>query len=182
MTAFDLVVLTVIGLSTTIALVRGFVRSLVSLVAWLIALVLGLKWGPAVAALVPGSTIPPPAAQVIGFAAVFIVVVIAGALAGTLMARLLHAVGLGIVDRRLGAVFGLGRGLLLVAIGVLLAGLTTLPRQDWWQNSLLADPLVRIVLSLAAELPAGWAERLDYSAAGILPVPGRAADPRSQRI
>lgn len=166
MTAFDLVVLTVIGLSTTIALVRGFVRSLVSLVAWLIALVLGLKWGPAVAALVPGSTIPPSAAQVIGFAAVFIVVVIAGALAGTLMARLLHAVGLGIVDRLLGAVFGLARGLLLVAIGVLLAGLTTLPRQDWWQNSLLAPELVGLALSLKPWLPPEWSERLDFSRDG----------------
>jgi membrane protein required for colicin V production len=182
MTAFDLVVLAVIGLSTTIALVRGLVRSLVSLVAWLIGLVLGLQWGPAVAALLPGNAIPPPAAQVIGFAAVFIAVVVAGALAGTLMAKLLHAVGLGIVDRLLGAVFGFGRGLLLVAIGVLLAGLTTLPRQDWWQNSLFADPLVRIVLSFSAELPAGWADRLDYSAAGKSPVPGRAVDPRSQRI
>ncbi len=181
MTVFDIVVLAVIALSTTIALVRGFVRSLVSLVAWLIALVLGLQWGPSIAALFPGSAIPPPAAQVLGFALVFLAVVIAGALVGTMLARLLHAVGLGIVDRLLGAVFGLGRGLLLVAIGVLLAGLTTLPRQDWWQNSWLADPLVRIVLSLSADLPAGWAERLDFSAAGKLPVPGTAADPRSQR-
>lgn len=162
---FDLGVLGLIGASTVIALVRGFIRSLVSFAAWLLGLVLALQWGPAVAALIPVRAIPAPVAQVLGFASVFLAVVIGGAVVGMLVARLVHAVGLGLVDRLLGAVFGLGRGLLLVVIGVLLAGLTTLPREDWWQNSRLAGPLVGIVLSLAPYLPPGWIEHLDFPVA-----------------
>jgi membrane protein required for colicin V production len=181
MTVFDLAVLGAIGVSALVALVRGFVRSVISLVAWVVALVLALQWGPVVAGVVPPSLMPAPAAQVLGFSLVFLAIVIAGALIGMLLARVLHAVGLGAVDSLLGALFGLGRGLVVVLVGVLLAGLTALPRQDWWQNSRLAEPLVGCVLSLSPYLPEGWAERLDFSASGKRPVPGTPAESRTQR-
>ena len=85
-------------------------------------------------------------------------------------------VGPGFVDRFLGAMFGVARGVVLVLVFVLVAGLTTLPRQDWWQNAALAPPLAAAALSLAPWLPPAWAERLDYSREGrTLP---KAADRR----
>ncbi|MBK7744793.1 MAG: CvpA family protein [Betaproteobacteria bacterium] len=78
----------------------------------------------------------------------------------------------------LGALFGLARGLLLVLAGVLLAGLTAIPRQDWWQNSILAPRFADAALALRPYLPADWAARLDYSAAGGKPAaPGSAGRP-----
>ena len=66
--------------------------------------------------------------------------------------------------------------------GVLLAGLTTIPRQDWWQNSILAPRFADAALELRPYLPADWAARLDYSAAGSKPAaPGNAVEPRGQR-
>jgi uncharacterized membrane protein required for colicin V production len=59
-------------------------------------------------------------------------------------------------------VFGVARGVLIVVIAVLLAGLTTLPREEWWQNALLAPPLVIAALSLRPWLPQALARRLDY--------------------
>ena len=47
------------------------------------------------------------------------------------------AIGLGFVDRLLGAVFGAARGLAVVVLFALVAGVTTLPKQDWWQNAML---------------------------------------------
>jgi membrane protein required for colicin V production len=180
--AFDLSVVAIIALSLVLAGFRGFVRSAISLVAWLIALVLALRFGPAVAAALAGLQLPAPAPQVIGFALVFLGIIIVGALAGSALAKLLHAVGLGVVDRVLGGLFGFGRGLLLVLAGVLVAGLTSVPRQDWWQNSILAPRFAEAVLSLGHYLPAGWVDHLDYSAAGRKPAaPGSAVDPRRQR-
>ena len=49
-----------------------------------------------------------------------------------------------------------------IAGPVLLAGLTTLPRTDWWQNSLTSPALTAAALTLRPWLPKVWAERLDY--------------------
>jgi membrane protein required for colicin V production len=71
-------------------------------------------------------------------------------------------------------VVGVARGVLIVVIAVLLAGLTTLPRQEWWQNALFAPPLVIAALSLRPWLPQALAQRLDYGPGGTKPVrPGR---------
>jgi len=58
---------------------------------------------------------------------------------------------------------------LIVLLGVLVAGLTTLPRYEWWQNAALMPPLVAAALASRPWLPDAWAERLDYSAAGRKP-------------
>ena len=62
--------------------------------------------------------------------------------------------------------FGMARGLLLIVGFVLVAGLTTLPRADWWQNSALAPAFITGALALKPWLPERWAERLDYSRDG----------------
>ena len=71
------------------------------------------------------------------------------------------------MDRLLGAIFGVARGLIVVVIFALVAGVTALPKQDWWQNSTLGLPLADAALSLKPYLPKAWADRLDFSPAGI---------------
>ncbi|TMG82550.1 MAG: CvpA family protein [Betaproteobacteria bacterium] len=85
----------------------------------------------------------------------------------SLLARLIRAIGLGFVDRIFGALLGIARGVLIVVIGVLLVGLTTLPRQDWWQNSLFAPSLVNLALTVRPWLPQAWSERLNFGPAEL---------------
>jgi membrane protein required for colicin V production len=107
----------------------------------------------------------PVAKHVLAFALVLIAVLVVGALVATMLSGVVRAVGLGFVDRLLGAVFGLARGLVVVVVFALVAGVTALPRHDWWQNSLFGAPLAAAALSLKPYLPRAWAERLDFSAA-----------------
>jgi len=58
------------------------------------------------------------------------------------------------------------RGLLAVVAFALIAGVTALPKRDWWQNAALGPTLSEVALSLKPYLPRAWAERLDFSAAG----------------
>jgi membrane protein required for colicin V production len=74
--------------------------------------------------------------------------------------------GLGFVDRFLGAIFGVARGVLLVMGFVIVAGLTSLPRQDWWQNAALAPALAAAAMAASPWLPEAWAQKLDYSREG----------------
>lgn len=166
MTAFDLVVIGVIGLSALLAFVRGFVRVVVSLAALIVATLTAIHLSEPVGAALPEFGEGPAARYVAAFGLIAIAVLIAGAVVGWLFSRLVHAVGLGFLDRLLGAVVGVARGVLFVVLAVLLAGLTDLPRRDWWQNAYLAAPLVTAALSLRPWLPKAWAERLDYGKAG----------------
>jgi membrane protein required for colicin V production len=165
-TALDFAILGVFALSTILAYIRGVVRELLAVVTWIVALFAALAFGGAVADAIPWMESSPVAKHVIAFVLVFIAVLVVGAILAYLVSRLVHAAGLGFVDRFLGALFGLARGALIVVVVVLVAGLTSLPRNDWWQNSLLGPAVVAAALSLRHWLPPAWADRLDYSAGG----------------
>jgi len=172
MTAVDIGVLAVVALSTLFAFVRGVVRELIALVSWIAGLVVALAFEGELAAVLPGLDGAPAARHVIAFALLLVAVLAVGALAAHLLSRFVHAVGLGFLDRFLGAMFGAARGVIIVLVAVLVAGLTSLPRHEWWQNAALGPPLAAAALALRPCLPAAWAERLDYSGPGRKP--GRA--------
>jgi membrane protein required for colicin V production len=169
MTGFDVVVLAVVFVSTLLAFAAGVIRELISLAAWIVGIVAAVVYSGDVAAAFSRLDMTPAARDVLAFALILIAVLIAGAIVARLLRGAVHAVGLGSLDRLLGAVFGLARGLAVVIAFVLIAGLTTMPRQAWWQNSLLGAPLGEAALSLRPYLPPRWAARLDYSPAGMPP-------------
>ena len=163
MTAFDLMVIGVVGLSTVFAFMRGFVRVFISLAAWVVGVVGAIRYSEVIGGMLPDfGEVQGTTRYVAAFALILISVLIVGALFGYLLSRLVRSVGLGFLDRSLGALFGFARGLLVAVLFVLFAGLTTLPRTDWWQNSLSGPALTAAALTLRPWLPRAWAERLDY--------------------
>jgi membrane protein required for colicin V production len=163
---FDVTLIAVIVLSTILAYARGVVRELVAIATWVVGLVAALRYSDQGASLFARIDIPPEARHVVAFVLILIAVLVAGGIIARLLKSVVHGVGLGFVDRFLGAVFGVLRGALLIIIFALMAGLTTLPRQDWWQNSTLGPALAESALALRPYLPPEWAARLDFSATG----------------
>lgn len=142
--------------------IRGVVREIVSLGGWIIAfLAANLFAGPLSTHLpqaIPGETLRTLAA----FLAIFILALICTALVGMLLSRLVNAVGLGPIDKVLGALFGIARGSILVLAAVLVAGLTSAPRQAWWKESTSGPYLKEVALALKPWLPDSFAQRLRY--------------------
>jgi membrane protein required for colicin V production len=134
----------------------------ISLAAWVVALVAAFQYAEVFAAWLPALGDAPRVRYIGAFVLIVVVVLLVGALLGWLLSRLVRAVGLGFVDRTLGAVLGIARGLLIVVIGVLIAGLTTFPQQDWWRRATFAPALVDAALSLRPWLPQRWAEQLAF--------------------
>jgi membrane protein required for colicin V production len=79
-----------------------------------------------------------------------------------LASKLVKVVGLGAADRVVGGAFGLARGVLVVMILVLLAGLTALPRQSAWRDAVLRGPLEAVAGYVKAWLPADLSKRIKY--------------------
>ena len=162
MTAFDLAVIAVVAISTLAAFVHGFMRVAASLVAWVVGIVAALRFSNSVGAMLPDLGETGVARYMLAFALILLAALLVGGLVGYLLSRLLKAAGLRFLDRGLGAVVGFARGIVIAVLLVLFAGLTALPRADWWQNALLSPPLTVAALSLRPWLPRAWADRLDY--------------------
>lgn len=171
MTSFDWAVMAIVALSTLFAFLRGVVREVIALVAWIVGFVAAIAFAPAVGELLPDVAGHPALRYVIAFALILIGTLIIGALVAWALSRVIRAVGLGFVDRFLGGVFGFARGLVVVLAFAVVAGLTDLPRSAWWQNSTFAPPIVAGVEALKPYLPQALAERLDYSRGGARPQP-----------
>ena len=162
MTVFDYVVIGVVVLSTLLALLRGFMRVVTSLVAWVVGILAAVHLASPVGGMLPDFGGSPAIRYAVAFVVILVVVLFIGALVGYMLARLLHFAGLGFLDRALGAIVGFVRGIAIAVLLVLLAGLTRLPRADWWQNAMLSAPLTTAALSARPWLPKAWADRLDY--------------------
>lgn len=162
MTAFDYVVLAILGLSVLLSVWRGAVRELFALAAWIIAFFVAQFYGPEVAVLLPAAIENGSIRLLVGVVLVFIAVLIVAGLLALLLSKLVRAVGLGLADRMLGGVFGLLRGMLVVLILVLLCGLTAAPRQLVWREAMLSAPLEAAALTVKSYLPIELSKRISY--------------------
>lgn len=162
MTLFDYTVLVIVGLSVLFGVWRGMVREVLSLAAWLVAFLAANFLAPHAAGLLPVAMASEEIRLLVGFVCVFLAALVAMTLLAIVVSKLVRVAGLGAWDRGLGAVFGLARGLLLVLVLVLLAGLTPLPRQPVWKNALLSQPLESLAGRVKAWMPADFARRITY--------------------
>lgn len=121
MTPFDLVVLIIILISGVLALSRGFTSEVLSILAWVVAAIVSLKFYPVLTPFLRNIVTPEWLASVVAAAGLFIAVFIAVSALSFRWSRHVHAIHrhAGLLDKTLGFVFGLARGVLIVAVGYL---------------------------------------------------------------
>ncbi len=175
---FDFAILAVIGLSTLIGIWRGFVREALSLGGWVLAFWLAFTFSAALSEWMAGHIGDATLRYVIAFAVILVVVLILAGVLTALIGTLVDATGLKGTDRSIGLIFGAARGALLVAIVVLLASLTTIPQEAWWQSSRLVGPFTEMAAWLHQWLPDELAGQLNLDTA--LPAPPLEHPPLSQ--
>lgn len=162
MTWLDYAVVGVFAVSLVVGAWRGLVREVVSILGWIIAfLAANLLAGP-LGSVMP-QAIPSPELRIAAaYVAVFAGSLMATALVGLILSKIMKAAGLGGLDRMLGAIFGIARGLLIVLAAALLAGLTSAPRQAFWRDSATGPLLMQAAQALKPLLPQTLTERLRY--------------------
>lgn len=163
MTLFDYVALAIVGFSVLLGVLRGFVREVIALGSWVVAFVLASAYGSDVASLL-AMQIPDERWRVLAaVVALFFVVLVVMNIVAMLVSRLVKSAGLAVEDRLLGSLFGLARGVVVILVLVLGAGLTVLPRQPVWKDAMLAAPLEKLALLVKQWLPQDWAKNISYS-------------------
>lgn len=162
MTVFDYAVLVIVILSILLSVIRGLVREVLALLAWVVAFVAANLFSADLAALMPDEIPTMELRLLAGFVGVFLVALLIMSLLAMIVSHLVKNAGLGVEDRMFGALFGLARGLLVVVMLVLLAGLTSLPTQKAWREAVFAGPLQAAAMQVKLWLPTGLSQRIRY--------------------
>ncbi len=164
----DICILLLILISVIISAIRGFFREALSLATWVAAILITLMFTSRFATLLPRNSIESPEARfAISALVLFIGCLLLGGLINYLFLKIrVPGKGKDWTDFWLGIVFGTLRGIVIVALLVLLANLnSSFKQENWWRTSLFIPPFQRAAFFLHAQLPTELAQHFDFSAA-----------------
>jgi membrane protein required for colicin V production len=135
--AVDLAVLVVIALSAVFAFARGFVREALSIVAWVGAALVTLYGFTFVYGIVARFVTTPLLAELVAGAGLFLVCLIGLTILTGFLAGFVHSSALSPIDRTLGLIFGVARGVVLVSLAYLVIDISLPPtdRPSWLQDA-----------------------------------------------
>lgn len=149
----DLVILAVITISVITGLIRGFVKELVALCIWILAIWVAYKYSkildPWLLKYIQDQTVRTIAAFVI----ILIAMLLVGGIINATLSYILKRAGLSGTDRLLGMVFGFVRGVFIVALMMLVIKMTSFPYEEYERQSLLYKEFNPIVNWLSTLMP-----------------------------
>ncbi len=169
MNLIDVAVLLVVAFSGMLGFVRGMVREVFGLAAWVCAGIAAVWFFPQVQGIARRTIDNPDVADPVAFGAVFLLVLVILSLIARLLGGAVRKSTLGGLDRTLGLVYGLARGGAIIVVAYLVAGAIE-PMDRWPDQVLEARTLPSIYLGAA------WVvQRMpeDYRPALVVPPAGR---------
>ncbi|MDO8909791.1 MAG: CvpA family protein [Pseudohongiella sp.] len=134
MSLLDICILIVIGISSIFGLSRGFIREVLAVIAWVAAIYVARLYSPHLIPFFESIVENETGRYVLAFAVLCLATLIVGAVVNKFMSRLVSMAGLQVTDRLLGAVFGVARGVIIVAVLVYFA-YGQFSQESWWTES-----------------------------------------------
>lgn len=158
----DFAILAVIALSAIIGFFRGFLREIIGLASWVLAFYIAFISAEAAAPWFQQWVSSDSIRIGVAFAVIFILVLIVGAIVSWIFGKLVDNTGLAGTDRIVGAGFGVVRGVAILVLLVMLAGMTPLPQDNWWQQSMFMHNLRDGAVYVRDKLPQRFAQAIVY--------------------
>jgi membrane protein required for colicin V production len=159
MNLVDLLVIAIIAISALLGLSRGFVREMLGLASWLLAAYGAWRLGPELLPFATRTLGNPDLAGIAAYACAFLALLIVLSLASNLVGRVVRLSALGGLDRTLGLVFGIARGLTVLIAAYILGG-DVLPHPEAWPPQVKQARTVPLLYAgavwAAAQLPESY--------------------------
>jgi membrane protein required for colicin V production len=131
----DYAIIVVVGLSVITGLMRGFVKEIIALGIWIIAIWIGFKYSPVLSASLKPYIPDNSLRGILSFVVLLLGVIIVGGLLNMLLSLILNRSGLKGTDRLLGMGFGFVRGTFIVALLIGVINLTSLAQNTDFKHS-----------------------------------------------
>lgn len=136
MNFIDYLILAILLLSLFLGYFRGFIGEAISLISWLGGLWLAWHYAHLVEPHLGGLIAEPPLSTWAARAMLLVAVLVTGWIISGIVSYFATQSGISLMlDRLLGILFGTIRGMVLVAIIVMLGKQVQLDRTGWWQDS-----------------------------------------------
>ena len=162
MTWLDYTVIALLVFSIAWGAWRGLVHEVFSLTGWILAFVLANLFATPLSQMFP-ALMRPGLRVVVAFSLIFVGTLVLAALLSALVTKFIKVSVLHSLNRWLGALFGLLRGLVIVVVLAMVAGLTPLPRKSDWIDSATGYSLAQTVVQLKPWLPPALGARMKYN-------------------
>jgi len=176
MTWIDVAILVIFVVSIGLAMMRGFVREVVSIASWVAALLLAIMQAASVASMLPdaldsasfsldGAEYGTNIRGILAFILIFFSVLIIGVIINKLLAQVTQTEMLKGIDKMLGVIFGFIRASVVVVVLIILSrSFTQLPDAYGWQASTLIRPFENLSNWVLDEL-----SRVDADMSSVIP-------------
>ena len=158
----DYAIIGLISISLIIGLFRGLIREAFALVTWGVAAWVGFNFCLPFGTFFETTITDASARIATAFVLLFILTLIVGAITNKLLGTLIKQTGLTGTDRLAGLIFGIARGVIIIILLVMLAGLTPVPESSWWQKSQLIPHFQILAVWLKTHIPEGIADYLNF--------------------
>jgi len=149
----DLLIIGIIILSVITGLIRGFVKELIAVAVWALAIWLAYHYAHVLEPLLQNYLHDATANNIAAFVLIMIATLIAGGIVNALFSLLLKRSGLSGTDRLLGMVFGFIRGIFIVALLMVVIKMTALLKETELKKSTLYPAFTPIVQWLYGLMP-----------------------------
>jgi membrane protein required for colicin V production len=153
MALLDYIILGIVLISAIAGMVRGFLKEVIALVTWILAVWLAWHFGPILEPHLGGALRQAPYGLWVGRGIVFLAVLIFGSITGAIVSHFVRLSLFNATDRFLGFLLGLLRGVLVLGVAVVLAQAVRLDSEGWWQKSKLVRQLEPVASMLRAMAP-----------------------------
>ncbi len=154
MVAIDYIIIAIVLVSAVTGLIQGFLREVCALVTWVLAVWLAWKFGASLEPYLGGALRQAPYGLWAGRGIVFIVVLVVGGITGAIINHYIRLSMFSGLDRLLGFLLGVLRGVVIVGVAMVLAQQVKLDGEGWWKKSRLLpnlQPVANLVRSVAGE-------------------------------
>ena len=158
----DYAIIAILVVSAGISVLRGFLKEAISLLGWVLAFWLALTFADDISAPIAGYVSQPSMRHALAFFIIVVASLVVTAMVMYLVRLIIDKTEITGTDRALGIVFGIARGIVIVAILVLLAGLTEVPKDPWWRESTFLPHFQALAVELQSLLPTDVARLFQY--------------------
>jgi membrane protein required for colicin V production len=132
---------------------RGFLREAISIATWIAAILLALKFSSFFGAQLTAHIANENLRSAISFFLIFMVVFVSGSVIGYSVKAFVSKTGLGFLDRLLGVFFGFARGILAIAVLLMILYYTPFQKEIWYKQSSLAQSFQPLVSWMQSFVP-----------------------------
>ena len=154
MSIIDITIILIMLISLIIGIYRGFVREALSLCSWVAAIWLAYHYAWHMSSYLASYIEQSPLRVVLAYALIFVVSLLIFSAISHFLHSLASNSGISGVDRSLGVLFGVTRGIAIITVLILVARFMDFTGQPWWSESMLVtlfDPVIGIVKLILPE-------------------------------